>query len=101
MNREFVQFPYGLVANRKLSRAELLVIIELCHVSFRRRTNPVQLSNRNLTEMGVCREQKRCALKSLEKAGIVRVENTGHRSVMVQLLWKLPQRPNGWERAAV
>jgi hypothetical protein len=90
-----------LVATGKLSRAQVLVLIELCHVHFRKRINPVPLTNKNLARMGVNRHAKMRALKALKDKGIVRFECNGKRGVEVLLVWQLPKQNSGWEHASV
>jgi hypothetical protein len=100
MSREFIQFPYGLVMEMKLTQIELRVLLELCHVNFRKRINPVPLSNHNLSKIGIHRHRKMAALKTLEAKGLVMVWTRNNRCPQVRLMWSADPTRSGWESSS-
>jgi hypothetical protein len=93
----FVKLPYEqcLVAAGKLRSAELAVLLELAHQSFRRHTLTVPLSNAALDRVGVRRRKKLAALRTLEVVGLVSVTWRGKQCPLVTILWVSGDYPMG------
>jgi hypothetical protein len=95
-----LKLPYDLQRARALG-APFVVMMELTHVYFRKKINPVPLGNQNLAAAGVNRYSKMRALADLRDAGYVSFKCDGKSRPMVTLLW-LPLREHSWwENATV
>jgi hypothetical protein len=86
---EFVKFPYEqlLRAGGRLRNVQLAVLVELAHLRFKTRENPVPLGNKALQAVGIGRWAKHDALIGLEDAGLISVEYQWGKSPLVTLLW--------------
>jgi hypothetical protein len=86
----FVRIPYErtLQLYGRIGAAALFVLFEIDHLIFKARgQNPVRLTNKNLRAIGMPRKTKARALRQLQDAGVITIEQQGHEAVIVTLLW--------------
>jgi DNA-binding transcriptional ArsR family regulator len=74
-----------------ISGAAWAVLIELDQQIFITHKNPVRLANKNLGAVGMSRSTKQRALRQLQEAGIVTIEQEGHGAAIVMHHW-FPRR---------
>lgn len=84
----------------KLFGVPFMVLMELHHVHFRKRINPVPLGNKNLRAAGVGRHSKMRALVALRDAGFVTFVCVGKSCPLVSLLWLPAREHSKWENAS-
>ena len=88
-NETFVKLPYEsalAIAGRR--DASMAVLVELAHLRFRKRDNPVSIGNAALRAVGVSPDAKVRALRLLEADGLVAVDwRGGKKTPHVRLLW--------------
>jgi hypothetical protein len=86
--RQFVKFPWSWVGRLRAARhiGSYRVALYLLFQHWKLDGRPIRLSNIALAEAGVSREQKRRALRELERLGLIRVERRRYRSPLVTVL---------------
>ena len=75
-----LKLPYDLTPIAKLRNAQLAVLMELYHVHYKRKINPVPLSNKNLSTVGISRKRKMKALNDLQNAGLIILSATAREA---------------------
>lgn len=83
---------------RPLGVTALWVALGLLHLKGLRRSNTFIVSNRKMEQWGVLPDAKSRALKSLERAGLIRVERRGKRNPIVTIVQSTAGDPSGGER---
>ena len=85
----FARIPHerGLKLCGRIGAAAWVVLIELDRQIFKNHKNPIHLPNKNLEAVGMSRSTKKRALRQLQDAGVVIVEQQGHEATLVTHLW--------------
>lgn len=95
-----LKLPYDLRRAKALG-APFMVMMELIHIHFRKKINPVPLGNKNLEAAGVNRYRKMRALITLRDAGYVTFTCDRKSLPMVTLLWLPLNEHSWWENSIV
>ena len=74
------------VSKATKSPAALLVVAYMLHASWKAHSLTFALPNDWLEERGVSRRAKRCVLRDMEAAGLIRVERSNHQSPKVTII---------------
>jgi hypothetical protein len=92
----FVQIPDWVrfkLYEKRVSGASWACALELEHLVFRRHRNPVHFFSSKLRGQGLSHHTRLRALRSLEKAGLVRIGWSGRGvSPLVTCLWRSPEK---------
>lgn len=81
-----IPLPWLTAVTRLSGKAPLAVALAVCFEAGRRKSNEVKLTTAILRRFSVNRKAKYNALKSLEKAGLVRVRREPRRNPVVTIL---------------
>jgi DNA-binding transcriptional ArsR family regulator len=81
-----IPLPWLTAATMLSGKAPLAVALAVCFEAGRRKAKEVKLTTAILRRFGVNRKAKYTALKSLEKAGLVRVRREPRRNPVVTIL---------------
>lgn len=81
-----IPLPWLTAVTRLSGKAPLAVALAVCFEAGRRKSNEVKLTTAILRRFSVNRKAKYSALKSLEKAGLVRVRREPRRNPVVTIL---------------
>jgi hypothetical protein len=86
----FARIPHrrGLELYGRIHGAAWIILLELDRLIFKSfGRNPVRLANHNLEAIGVSRNAKLKALRELQDAGVITVNQQGREAAMVTHLW--------------
>jgi hypothetical protein len=90
----FARIPHkrGMELYEHIGGAAWVILLELDRLIFKSfGRNPIRLANHNLDAVGVSRNAKSKALRQLQDAGVITVDQQGREAAMVTHLWHPPK----------
>jgi hypothetical protein len=86
----FARLPHkrGMELYEHIGGAAWVILLELDRLIFKSfGRNPVRLANHNLEAVGISRNAKSKALRQLQDAGVIKVDQQGREAAVVTHLW--------------